>query len=143
MNDETRKQIALLRYKLISSVLAEPSRAQNAYFREQEGKEHFFPHYGAKKVKMSTFKSWLRGYRRKGLNALMPNPREDSGRPRRLGEVETGAIRGKCKAYNHLTVMKLYENLLKDGQLGPPPVCYKTLLRIVHQENLLPDRVNG
>jgi transposase InsO family protein len=139
MNDETRRQIALTRYKLISPVLAEPRRAQNEYFREQAQKEHFFPHYGSKRVKLSTFKSWLRGYRREGFNALMPKPRKDGGRPRRLGETELSAIRGKCKAYPHLTVQKLYENLLQDGQLGTPPICYNTLLRIVNQENLLPE----
>ena len=35
MNEETRKQIALFRYRLISPVLAEPSRVQNKYFRKQ------------------------------------------------------------------------------------------------------------
>jgi putative transposase len=139
MNDETRKQIALFRYKLISPVLAEPRRAQNEYFREQAEKEHIFPHYGSKRVKLSTFKSWLRGYRRKGFNALIPKCRKDGGRPRRLGEVEMSAIRGKCKAHPSLTVQKLYESLLADGQLGTPPICYNTLLRIVHQENLLPE----
>ena len=139
MNDETRKQIALFRYKLISPVLAEPRRAQNEYFREQEQKEHHFPHQGPKRVKLSTFKSWLRKYRREGFDALMPKPRKDGGRPRRLSEVEMGAIRGKCKAYPDLTVQKLYESLLRDGQLGASPICYNTLLRIVHQENLLPE----
>ena len=33
MDNETREKIALVRYKLISPVLAEPSRAQNHYFR--------------------------------------------------------------------------------------------------------------
>lgn len=139
MNDETRKQIALTRYKLISPVLAEPRRAQNEYFREQAMKEHFFPHYGQRRVKLSTFKSWLRGYRREGFDALMPRPRNDGGRPRRLNEVEMSAVRGKCKAYPHLTVQKLYESLLKDNQLGVPPICYNTLLRIVRQESLLPE----
>jgi putative transposase len=139
MNDETRKQIALIRYKLISPVLAEPRRAQNEYFREQEKQEHYFPHYGQKKVKLSTFKSWLRGYRREGFNALIPKYRKDGGRPRRLSEIEMSAVRGKCKAYPHLTVQKLYENLLQDNQLGTPPICYNSVLRIVHRENLLPE----
>jgi transposase InsO family protein len=139
MNDETRKQIALTRFKLISPVLAEPRRAQNAYFREQAKEEHHFPHYGPRIIKLSTFKSWLRGYRKEGFDALMPKPRNDSGRPRRLSDLEMGAIRGKCKAYPHLTVQKLYENLLQDNQLGRPPICYNTLLRIVHRENLLPE----
>ena len=43
MTDETRKQIALARYKLISPVLAESGRNRNEWFREQAGKTHHFP----------------------------------------------------------------------------------------------------
>jgi hypothetical protein len=47
----TREQIALIRYKLISPVLAEPGRVQNDYFRKQAAKVHVFPHYGSRKVR--------------------------------------------------------------------------------------------
>jgi len=138
MNDETRKQIALSRYRLISPVLAEPGRVQNEYFRAQAGLTHVFPHYGARTVAVSTFKRWLKLYRAKGFEALLPKARADSGRPRRLSEESMAAIRGRCKAFPSLTVRKLYEDLLQNDQLGHPPVCYNTLLRTVHQEKLLP-----
>lgn len=138
MNDETRKQIALCRFKLISPVLAEPSRVQNEYFREQSLKEHLFPHYGPRAVAVSTLKSWLRGYREDGFERLMPKCREDSGRPRRMTEESVAAARAKCKAFPHWTVRKLHEELGRDGQLGDPPVCYNTLLRTVQREQLLP-----
>lgn len=138
MNEETRKQIALFRYRLISPVLAEPGRVQNEYFRTQAGLTHVFPHYGARTVAVSTFKRWLKLYRAKGFEALLPKARADSGRPRRLGEASMAAIRGRCKAFPGLTVRKLYEDLLQNDQLGHPPVCYNTLLRTVHQEKLLP-----
>jgi hypothetical protein len=51
MKDETRAEIALARFKLISPVLAEPGRVQNEYFRSQTDKEHDFPHYGRRQVK--------------------------------------------------------------------------------------------
>jgi putative transposase len=138
MNDETRKQIGLCRYKLISPVLAEPGRVQNEYFRDQAQREHLFPHYGPRRVAVSTFKRWLRLYRKRGFEALVPRARADNGRPRRLGETEMAALRAKCKAFPHFTVRKLYEELAADGQLGDPPVCYNTLLRTVHKEKLLP-----
>ena len=62
MENETREQIALARFKLISPVLAEPARARNEYFREQAGQEHDFPHYGPRRYAVSTLKSWLKGY---------------------------------------------------------------------------------
>lgn len=75
MNDETRKQLALCRYKLISPVLAEPGRVQNEYFREQAQREHLFPHYGPRRVAVSTFKRWLRLYRKQDFEALLPRAR--------------------------------------------------------------------
>jgi putative transposase len=139
MNEETRKQVALFRYKLISPVLAEPGRVQNEYFRNQEGKMLEFPHTGPRKVAVSTFKRWLRLYRNNGFEALMPKARADMGRPKKLGDEQMAAVRGKCKAFPRLTVKKLYEELLASGQLGEPPVCYNTLLRTIRAEGLLPE----
>lgn len=81
MDNETREQIALIRYKLISPVLAEPGRVQNEYFRTQAAKRHEFPRYGSRKVKVSTFKSWLKAYRKHGFDALKPKIRGDGGAP--------------------------------------------------------------
>jgi transposase InsO family protein len=138
MNEETREQIALARYKLISPVLAEPGRVQNEYFRGQADKEHELPHYGCRRLSVSTLKLWLRRYREKGFEGLKPRARGDQGRPRRLGEQSLAAIRGKCKAYPRWSVQMLYEDLLASEQLGDPPVCYNTLLRAIQREGLLP-----
>lgn len=138
MNKESREQVALARYKLISPVLAEPCRVQNEYFRTQATKEYEFPHYGRRRVTVSTLKLWLRQYRQKGFEGLKPKARSDHGRPRRLAEEHMAAIRGKCKAFPHRSARMLYEDLLKNEQLGNPPVCYNTLLRTIHREELLP-----
>jgi len=138
MNQETREQIALARYKLISPVLAEPGRVQNEYFRGQAEKEHELPHYGCRRLSVSTLKLWLRRYREKGFEGLKPRARADQGRPRRLGEACLAAIRGKCKAYPRWSAQMLYEDLLASDQLGDPPVCYNTLLRAIAREGLLP-----
>lgn len=83
MDNETREQIALIRYKLISPVLAEPGRVKNEYFRTQAAKLHEFPRYGRRQVKMSTLKSWLKAYQEKGFEGLKPKNRKDKGRPRK------------------------------------------------------------
>ena len=139
MTEDTRQQIALFRFKLISPVLAEPAREQNAYFREQAAKPHGVPHYGPRKMSASTFKGWLRAYRDGGFDALKPKPRADAGRPRRLGEAQLAAVRTKARAYPHVTIRRLYEMLEEHGQLGDPPICYNPLVRVVNQEKLRPD----
>lgn len=138
MNDETRKQTALQRYKIISPVLMETGRNRNEYFRQMAEKEHVFAGSKPRKVAVSTMKLWLKAYREKGFDGLLPGKRADGGRPRRIGEKEMAAIAGKCRAFPHWSVQKLYEELLDHNQLGEKPICYNTLLRIVRQENLLP-----
>jgi len=138
MEKEIREKIALKRYQIISPVLAEPARAQNAYFRKQAECEHDFPRYGLKKVSVSTMKAWLRKYRTQGFQALKPKDRSDGGRPRRLNDQALKAIEIKCKAYPYWTVQKLYENLRDQSLLGDPPIHYNTLLRIVKDREWLP-----
>lgn len=139
MNEETRKQIALFRYKLISPVLAEPGRVQNEYFRQQADRRHDVPHHGPRAIAVATFKRWLRLYRAGGFDALMPMTRADMGRPRKLRDEHLAAVRGKCKAFPFWSVRKLHEDLVRSGQLGDPPVSYQTLLRLVKVEKLLPE----
>jgi transposase InsO family protein len=137
MEKDIRESIALKRYQLISPVLAEPARAQNEYFRKQAQSEHNFPRYGLRKVSVSTMKSWLKKYRKKGFEGLKPKNRSDTGRPKRLDQQRLKAIEVKCKAYPYWTVQKLYENLRDQNLLGDPPVHYNTLLRLVKAEGFL------
>ncbi len=137
MQKQIREKIALKRYQLISPVLAEPARAQNEYFRKIAQKEHDFPRYGVRKVRVSTLKSWLRKYRKKGFEGLKPKNRSDSGRPRRVTDQMIKTIEVKCKAYPYFTVQKLYENLCHQNLLGEPPIHYNTLLRVVKENEFL------
>jgi transposase InsO family protein len=141
MKKEIREKIALKRYQLISPVLAEPTRAQNEYFRKQAQLAHDFPRYGLRKISVSTMKTWLRLYRKGGFEALKPKSRADSGRPRRLNDQTLKAIEIKCKAYPYWTVRKLYENLKDQSLLGDPPVHYNTLLRLIKEHQWLTLRV--
>ena len=101
MEKDIRESIALKRFEIISPVLAEPARAQNEYFRQQAEREHHFPRYGLRKVSVSTMKTWLKKYRKKGFDGLKPKSRADGGRPKRLDEHTLKVIEVKCKAYPH------------------------------------------
>ena len=137
MNDDTRELVALFRYKLISPILAERARAQNAYFRKQAAKAHRVPGKEERKIAVSTFKRWLHLYRKGGFEALRPKSRADKGRPRRLQGMAWEAVKAKCKAFPTWTVRMLYEDLKRDGQLGAPPISYNTLVRLVRKDSLL------
>ncbi|MEN7973994.1 MAG: helix-turn-helix domain-containing protein, partial [Verrucomicrobiota bacterium] len=120
MTNEMRQEIALQRYKLISPVLAETARSRNAWFRQVASREQVIGGR-AKTVAVSTLKAWLKAYRTSGFGGLMPKRRTDSGRPRKLGDREMAAIRGRCKAFPNKSVQKLYEELLANDQLGEKP----------------------
>lgn len=137
MEKDIREKIALKRFQIISPVLAEPTRAQNAYFRSQADKEYDFPRYGRKSVTVSTMKAWLREYRKNGFEGLKPKARSDMGRPRKLDEQTLKTIEIKCKAYPHLSIQNLYEALRDQGLLGEPPVHYNTLVRVIKANDWL------
>jgi len=131
MEKEIREKIALERFQIISPVLAEPARAQNDYFRQQAQREHDFPRYGLRKISVSTMKTWLNKYRKRGFDALKPKERSDGGRPKRLDDSVLKVIEIKCKAYPYFSAQKLYEELRDQNLLGNPPVHYSTLLRVI------------
>jgi len=137
MNDETREQIALARFKLISPVLAEPHRLRNEYFRMQAEKDHDFPHYGVRRYTISTMKGWLRRYWQDGFEGLKPKTRADMGAPRKLTGEALDSIRLKCELFPDWTARLLYEELFAEGLLGDPPACYNTLVRTLKREGLL------
>src|SRR4030042_1359860 len=137
MEKDIRESIALKRFEIISPVLAEPARAQNEYFRQQAEREHLFPRYGLRKVRVSTMKTWLKKYRTGGFDALKPKSRADGGRPRRLDEHTLKVIEVKCKAYPYFSAQRLYEELREQRMLGEPPVHYNTLLRVVNSQGWL------
>lgn len=139
MTNDVREKIALQRYKLISPVLAEPSRVQNAYFGEQARRMHDMPHYGPKRYGVSTFKRWLRCYRADGFEGLQPKPRADLGRPRRIKGPMLDAVRAMCRAHPNWTIKLVHEELVRGRHLGDPPVCYTTLARMIRAEGLLTD----
>ncbi|MBM4355663.1 MAG: transposase [Deltaproteobacteria bacterium] len=138
MNDETRELIALMRFKLISPVLAEPGRLRNEYFRTQAQQEHNFPHYGPRQYSVSAYKEWLKRYRKYGFEGLKPTARSDRGAPRRLAADVVQIIRRRWEDNPFLTAQLLYRQLADEGRLGDPPACYNTLLRTLHREELLP-----
>jgi putative transposase len=138
MEKNVREQIALKRFELISPVLAEPKRVQNEYLRTQTGREHQFPHYGVKRLKVSTMKDWLRRYRKEGFEGLKPKSRSDGGRPRRLTDEMLKVVEVKCNAYPYWSVQKLYEELRGQALLGEPPIHYNTLVRVVKGKGWLP-----
>lgn len=138
MTPEVREQIALFRYKVISPILAEPARVQNDYLSQQAQQVHKVPNGTVRTYSVAAMKAWLSKYRKDGFEGLMPKPRADLGRPRRLTEEQMAAIKAKCKAFPHYKIAMIHKMLVEQGQLGEPPLTYSSLIRIIKKEDWLP-----
>ncbi len=138
MNEESRQQVALFRYKVISPVLAEPGRVQNEYFRQMEMREHDVPHYGRRRYAVSSFKGWLKHYKADGFDALKPLQRADCGAPRKLSGEVLDSIRLQVELHPDWSTRLHFDELYARNLLGNPPACYNTLLRTLEREKLLP-----
>jgi putative transposase len=85
MNEEERKDLALFRYQLIAPLLRMTERgAIQAALNSIAKEEHTLPNGSTRRFSVRTLERYLSGYRKGGLDALMPEVRNDRSRPRAL-----------------------------------------------------------
>ncbi|MDA2931346.1 helix-turn-helix domain-containing protein, partial [Acidobacteria bacterium AH-259-O06] len=82
MDRKKQEAIAVFRYGIIAPVIHAAGKGQAKYFRRLAQKELEVPFLGPRRYAQSTFKSWLRRYRREGFQGLLPRSRCDSGQSR-------------------------------------------------------------
>jgi len=134
--DKRRTDIALFKYALIAPVLQQQVAVQIEYFREVARKEHEVPHAGRRRFKAETLKKWLKSYRRKGFDALLPKPRVDKGTPRKIDETLGAVIREYVKKYSALSAAGIYRVLLAEGEVRPRQFNEGTLRKYIHDNEL-------
>ncbi|RMD64688.1 MAG: IS481 family transposase [Alphaproteobacteria bacterium] len=85
-DDPQRQAVALFRYGLIADLLhLEPGSAEIAVrLREIASRNHDIPGSARTRVAVDTLRTWLRAYRSRGFDALLPKLRADRGKPRRI-----------------------------------------------------------
>ena len=79
MAEERRERIALFRFGLIAPLLNGYVKegGAEAYFRELSKQSFETPGDGVKSFCISTFRDWLRKYKKGGIDALMDMRRND------------------------------------------------------------------
>jgi transposase InsO family protein len=132
-----RTDIALFKYALIAPVLQQQVAVQMEYFREVACKEYEVPHIGRRRFKAGTLKKWLRKYRRKGFDSLMPKQRQDKGAPRKIGEVMGEVIRQHIFKYPGLSVAAIYRLLIAEGEVEPGQFIEGTLRKYIQDNGLM------
>jgi transposase InsO family protein len=113
MNDEKPEKIALFRYGLIAPLVLETLPRGELTRRAQEiaARLYDIPHSTRRQVSVDTLLEWTLRYRRNGLPALTPKPRQDRGQQRAVTP-ETAALIERLKRENpHRTGTALLRDL--------------------------------
>ena len=113
MNDDKAEKIALFRYGLIAPLVLETLPRGELTRRAQEVASRLYdiPHSTRRQVSVDTLLEWTLRYRRNGLTALTPKPRQDRGQTRAVAP-ETAALIERLKRENpHRTGAALLREL--------------------------------
>src|ERR1700722_6984057 len=113
MNDDKAENIALFRYGLIAPLVLETLPRGELTRRAQQiaARLYDFPHSTRRQVSVDTLLDWTLRYRRNGLEALSPKPRQDRGQARAVAS-DTAALIERLKRENpHRTGATLLRDL--------------------------------
>ncbi|MBI5918099.1 MAG: DDE-type integrase/transposase/recombinase [Nitrosomonadales bacterium] len=84
--EKLRHEVALFRYGVIADLLHLSPGATGLYaqLKAKSEQDHCIPGSLRRRVAQETMRDWLRHYRQGGFDGLMPKPRADAGKSRKL-----------------------------------------------------------
>ena len=99
--DVKAEKVALFRYGLIAPLVLEMLPRGELTRRAQQiaARLYDFPHSTRRQISVDTLLDWTLRYRRNGLEALSPKPRQDRGQARAVPP-ETAALIERLKREN-------------------------------------------
>ena len=139
-DNDMETEVALFRYDAImEAVHASPEEAMQ-HLKRQSEREMKAPGSGRRsKVAFSTLRSWLRSYRRAGLDGLKPQPRRDRGTTRRIPQEVAEALISTRREHMDLSVRQVIGRVLKSGIVPEGmPLAPTTVYRLLRREGLMP-----
>ena len=136
--DDKDEKIALFRYGLIAPLVLETLPRGELTRRAQElaARLYDIPHSTRRQVSVDTLLDWTLRYRRNGLAALSPKPRQDRGQARAVAP-ETAALIERLKRENpHRTGAALLRELAVANERNQPGLSAATLYRFLRAHGL-------
>lgn len=131
-----KEQLALFRFGIISPILNDVSRKQKEYFRKAAEKIYQAPGLGEKKFKWTTFKKWLRIYRRDGFEGLKPKERVDAGISRKIPNDYKQKIEEMLLSFHFPTVSFLHR-YLEENKIIDCSFSHQTLRKFLKDNEIL------
>ena len=131
MPDDKTEKTALFRYGLIAPLVLETLPRGELTRRAQEiaARLYDIPNSTRRQVSVDTLLEWTLRYRRNGLTALMPKPREDRGRMRAIPDATAALIERLKRESPHRTGTALLNHLALAGDQAEisPSTLYRFL----------------
>jgi len=118
MNDDKAEKIALFRYGLIAPLVLEtlPRGELTRRAMEIAARLYDIPNSARRQVSVDTLLEWTLRYRRNGLTALTPKPRQDRGQQRAIAPETAELIERLKRANPHRTGTALLRELAPTNQ---------------------------
>jgi transposase InsO family protein len=135
--DAKAEKIALFRYALIASLVLELLPRGELTRRAQEiaARQYEIPASQRTSVSVDTLLEWALRYRRGGLEALAPKPRQDRGQARVIPPKLAQLIERLMRENPHRTGTTLLRELAM-AEPNSPPLSASTLYRFLKQRGL-------
>jgi transposase InsO family protein len=105
--------VALFRYGLIAEFLHRPNNQPGLYqrLRQKASQDYQIPGSLRQRVAAETLRHWIKDYKRGGIDALKPKPRNDLGRSRALPQQLADQLLSLKEEQPHLSVAQLIDSL--------------------------------
>lgn len=139
MDQERRKDIALMRYSVIAPLitgLSDDYDSLEAFFRSASAKGVIHPDGTLKHYAPETIEKWYRNYKQHGFDALVPKGRADHGIPRKLDDELQEQIRYLRSNYPRMSAAAIYRQLQDNGCIKNGQVLQSTVNRYINMITL-------
>ena len=115
--------VALFRYGLIAEFLHRPHNQPGLYqrLRAKASQDYQIPGSQRQRVAAETLRHWIKDYKRGGIDALRPKPRNDLGRSRSLPQQLADQLLSLKEEQPHLSVAQLIAALTPPTTPAPSP----------------------
>lgn len=136
MNEEKKKEIALMRYSVIAPLITGASNEEltkRAYFIDAAKKGVIGSNGKVRTFSASTIEKWYRSYQKSGFDGLVPTGRVDVGKSRKLDdELQEQIIYYKTN-YPRMSASAIYRQLREKGDIRRGEVSESTVNRYINR----------
>jgi transposase InsO family protein len=147
MTDPVEPQaVALFRYGLIAEFLHWPKNQPGLYqrLRQKASQDYQIPGSLRQRVAAETLRHWIKDYKRGGIDALAPKPRNDLGRSRALPQHLADQLLALKEEQPHLSVAQLIASVTSATTTAPASApssaaapAASTLYRLLRRAGLM------